>query len=100
MNISPAAVPPCWNTVLSYLYFINKLIVTGFECLFLFSFQDVNLSDSFGRSALHNAVLKGIPGIVRIVLDANADVNIKDDRGDSPLHYSARTGHPDILKVQ
>ena len=72
-----------------------------FEILFwlFFSFADVNLSDSFGRSALHNAVLKGAPTIVEMLLNANADVNIKDDREDSPVHYVARTGNPQILKV-
>ena len=46
-----------------------------------------------GNTMLHEAVLKGIDGIVLHLLKHKANVNVRNKKGNSPLHYAVWKGH-------
>lgn len=48
----------------------------------------LNLRNFAGQTALHFAVLLGMPSTVRKLIDAGADINIRDNRCNSPLHLA------------
>jgi ankyrin repeat protein len=52
----------------------------------------VDARDARGRSALHEAVFAGHPGICEALLDAGADANARDAAGRTPLLDGARAG--------
>lgn len=63
------------------------------------SLADVNSPDSFGKTALHNAILGKHVGIVEQLLNSGADVKCIDERGDSPLHAAAKVNSEAIVTV-
>ncbi|KAJ7386325.1 hypothetical protein OS493_010736 [Desmophyllum pertusum] len=60
---------------------------------------ELSVTDEFGRTPLHNAILGKQLRIVDILLSRGADVQLKDERGDTPLHTAVRTGDERILQV-
>src|SRR5580704_15127002 len=64
--------------------------------------QDVplNVVDSLGGTALHDAVWEGEKSIVALLLQAGADVNAcHAEAGSTPLHYAIITGHTEIAAM-
>ena len=59
----------------------------------------VNDADFEGRTALHLSASKGLLGMVRLLLDANATPTAKDNEGRTPLQLSVVKGHGDVSKV-
>ena len=60
---------------------------------------DIGVTDEFGRTPLHNAILGKQLGIVEILLNKGADVQAQDERKDTPLHTAVRVGDERILQV-
>jgi ankyrin repeat protein len=55
---------------------------------------DINVRDSYGRTALHYAALNGHSDAARILIHNGADVNpLALNDGASPLHYACLNGH-------
>lgn len=53
-----------------------------------------NLQDSYGDTALHDAIGKGDPDIIDELTTApSADFTLKNNRGFNVLHYSALKGN-------
>ena len=59
---------------------------------------DVNIPDSTGRTALHNASIKGDDKIVKCLIDAGANVGAQDCDGMNALHYASQHGHKKIIQ--
>lgn len=60
-----------------------------------YSKELISLLDSYGRSALHYAVLNSSPeqlDVIRILLENGADLNAVDKDGRTVLHYVAEAG--------
>lgn len=60
---------------------------------------DLSITDQFGRTPLHNAILGRHSLVVELLLSGGADVRVKDERGDTPLHTAVRIGDEKILQV-
>ena len=60
---------------------------------------DVGVTDEFGRTPLHNAILGKQARIVEILLNRGASVEEQDERGDTPLHTAVRVGDETVLQV-
>lgn len=60
---------------------------------------DLSITDEFGRTPLHNAILGQHHLVVQLLLSGGANVRVKDERGDTPLHTAVRIGDERILQV-
>ena len=60
---------------------------------------DLCVTDEFGRTPLHNAILGKQFRIVELLLSRGANVEVQDERGDTPLHTAVRVGDERILQV-
>lgn len=60
---------------------------------------DLSITDAFGRTPLHNAILGQHHLVVELLLSGGANVRVKDERGDTPLHTAVRIGDERILQV-
>lgn len=49
---------------------------------------DVDARTAYGRSALHEAALYGLPDIASLLIERGADVNARNPRGETPLFYA------------
>ncbi|XP_032219761.2 transient receptor potential cation channel subfamily A member 1 [Nematostella vectensis] len=82
---------------------LNKAVLSGDHVTvtkFLDRKVDANLPGQFGRTPLHNAVLKGDMRMVKLLLShGRADVGCRDDRNDTPLHFAVRAGNEEIVQV-
>ncbi|KAL9951432.1 hypothetical protein ACROYT_G044091 [Oculina patagonica] len=61
--------------------------------------MELSITDEFGRTPLHNAILGKQLRIVEILLSRGADVQVHDERGDTPLHTAVRIGDERILQM-
>lgn len=66
--------------------------------LLLRSDEDVNQTDSSGRTALHHAVLNHNSEIVQLLLGASADLNRADKQGFTALHLAAQNHRIDVAR--
>ncbi|KAL9955881.1 hypothetical protein ACROYT_G037277 [Oculina patagonica] len=66
---------------------------------FIFKGLELSITDEFGRTPLHNAILGKQHRIVELLLSGEADVQVKDERGDTPLHTAVRTGDEAVLQM-
>ena len=60
---------------------------------------DLNHRGINNFTALHFAVLKKRPGVVKVLIDAGADIQAKDSEGCSPLHVASCSGPLAIVKM-
>lgn len=60
---------------------------------------DLSITDQFGRTPLHSAILGQHNLVVELLLSGGADVRVKDERGDTPLHTAVRIGDERVLQV-
>ncbi|KAJ7373643.1 Transient receptor putative cation channel sub A member 1 [Desmophyllum pertusum] len=60
---------------------------------------ELSITDQFGRTPLHNAILGKQLRIVEILVSSGADIQVQDERGDTPLHTAVRTGDESILPI-
>ena len=67
--------------------------------MFVAFIADIGVTDGFGRTPLHNAILGKQLGIVEMLLNKGADVQAQDERKDTPLHTAVRVGDERILQV-
>ena len=58
---------------------------------------DVNMSDSYGRTALHYAAEQGHAPIIDILLKAGSFVNAMDCEGVTPLYLASARGNTDAV---
>jgi len=73
----------------------SKLFI-DYTIIFL---TDLSITDQFGRTPLHNAILGQHNVVVQLLLSGGADVRVRDERSDTPLHTAVRTGDERILQV-
>ena len=59
---------------------------------------DLDVQDSNGWTALHNAAEKGNTYIVEKLIEKNANVNIQNENGDTPLHIAVSNNKIDVVK--
>eukprot|EP00094_Tigriopus_californicus_P011432 TCALIF_11037-PA protein Name:"Similar to MIB2 E3 ubiquitin-protein ligase MIB2 (Gallus gallus)" AED:0.04 eAED:0.04 QI:0/0/0/0.5/1/1/2/0/1055 len=60
---------------------------------------DINALNAKKCSALHVAVILGLPDCVDALLKHNPDVNLKESFGDTPLHEAITQGHTTIFDM-
>ncbi|KAI5801200.1 ankyrin repeat-containing domain protein [Geopyxis carbonaria] len=64
---------------------------------------DIDQPDCFGMSPLSRACAQCCvhinPGVVQVLLDADADVKSSDDEGLVALHHAAREGHTEVVRM-
>ena len=69
------------------------------RCLIENSEADVDLKDSYGRTALSWAAENGHEGVVKLlIVEGKADVNLKDDGGRTALSRAAVNGHKGVVQ--
>ena len=56
-------------------------------------------TDPFGRTALHEAVVKPDAQVAEILIRAGASVNAKDRQGRTPLHAAAASGRLNAVRL-
>ena len=62
--------------------------------------QDVDLSDGYGRTPLSYAAENGHEAVVRLLLDKGADIESKNyNGGRTPLWWAAGKGHEAVVKL-
>ncbi|OBT84941.1 hypothetical protein VE02_06622 [Pseudogymnoascus sp. 03VT05] len=66
---------------------------------FLESSLAANLKDSYGRTPLSWAAMKGHEGVVKLLLEQGAKVDAKDKYGQTPLSWAAEDGHEAVVKL-
>ena len=60
---------------------------------------DANTRDVFGKSPLHDAVLRGNSELAALLLDHGADAAAADDSGTTPLHVAAHAGNGSLVEL-
>jgi len=58
-----------------------------------------NVTNPFGRTPLHFAVLADSNELVALLLEKGADANVKDKNGETALHLAASLCRPEIVKL-
>ncbi|KAJ3037812.1 hypothetical protein HDV00_001313 [Rhizophlyctis rosea] len=61
--------------------------------------QAIPMVNNEGKTALIIAVMKGLNGVVTVLLDRGAQVNSTDREGSTPLHHAAAYGHFDTVTL-
>ena len=61
--------------------------------------RNINFTDSWGRTALHNAAANGHSDIVWLLLSKSASVVARDFISNTPLHRAAFHGHTSIVEL-
>ena len=75
------------------------LLATHASRLHLFLFiHFLSLQDSLGRVSLHEAIHRGYPAIVILLLAAGANVDKQTNGGNTPLMYAASNGKIEVVK--
>lgn len=59
----------------------------------------MNLTNQYGRSALHMTAIYGLKSTATILIEAKADINVQDEKGRAPLHDAALNGHTDMVEL-
>jgi ankyrin repeat protein len=59
---------------------------------------DVNIKNTYGYTALHEASINGHPEMVKFLIANGADITITNNDGNTPLHFAARYGQIDAAK--
>jgi len=72
------------------LEFVNNLLESG---------ADVNATDIYGQTVLHEVARAWQPDIARYLLSKGADVNRADKYGRRPLHMAAAVNHPQMISL-
>jgi ankyrin repeat protein len=67
--------------------------------MFLKAKMNVNATDASGNSALVLAVNKGLPEMVKRLIDAGADLNVKSSKNLTPLEDACALGKTDVVKA-
>ena len=60
---------------------------------------DVNVTDKFGDTPLHDAASHGHKEIVELLLNAGANMNSKGFEDQTPLHLAALSGHTEVVEL-
>ena len=61
--------------------------------------NDVNVTDSKGRTALFLAASLNRYELIEVLLSSGSDINVIDPLGNTALHEAAEKGHTDIVKM-
>ena len=64
-----------------------------------YSNLDINLMNSIGNTALHNAVLKKLEIVELLLAQDKIEVNIPNNEGDTPLHNAVLKNKLEIVKL-
>jgi len=59
----------------------------------------INSKNDEGKTALHYAIERNKPEVVKLLLEYGADLNIEDPKGSTPLDYTTRTNNEEINKI-
>ncbi len=59
--------------------------------------EDLELTDQYGRTLLHNAVLTERFAVVEYLVTQGAKVNTHDAKGNTPLHFAAQRGNVKLI---
>jgi ankyrin repeat protein len=61
---------------------------------------DVNATDEWGWTALHDAAIQGHAEIVSVLLEAGAELHVQDSEEHyTPLHDAARMNHRKVVQL-
>uniref|UniRef100_H3AJH8 Ion transport domain-containing protein n=1 Tax=Latimeria chalumnae TaxID=7897 RepID=H3AJH8_LATCH len=58
---------------------------------------NINTTDKFGQTALHQVAYTWHPDIAKFLIDREANVNKKDDLGVTPLHVAAAVNYDEMV---
>ncbi|KAF7554286.1 hypothetical protein G7Z17_g3000 [Cylindrodendrum hubeiense] len=72
-------------------------IINGAELLI--SAENVNLVDSWGRTAISYATEKGHEAILKLLIDKGADIESENESGRTPLSWAAENGHDGVVRL-
>ncbi|KAK1763331.1 ankyrin repeat-containing domain protein [Phialemonium atrogriseum] len=61
--------------------------------------EDVNASDDYSQTPLHEAVWSGNIETVRLLIQAGVSLDAKDDDGRTPISWAAAKGHTEIVNL-
>ena len=84
------SVPIVFATYRGRLEIVKILIEAGAQ---------INLTDSHGDTALHEAVFRKHMDIVKLLLENGADINIHGGEGKTALLYAVEHNDPDLVKT-
>ena len=59
----------------------------------------VDITDSYGRTALCIAAKNNRLDVIRLLIESGADPNIKMSRGRTPIYLAIRHGQPETVKL-
>lgn len=60
---------------------------------------DVNAKDSYGQTALYNAIYKKNLDMVKVLIENKSDLNVRDKDDITPLMYTTARGYDAIAKI-
>ena len=89
------------SRIKSRFYAERKALETRVELLLESDtfFQDLNIQDNVGFTALIKASQIGYTKFVRLLLDAGAEVNIQNNEGKTALIWASQKGYIDIIRL-
>lgn len=65
----------------------------------MLKYCDIDISDSSGKTLLHEACECGRAQIVKLLLQNGVDANVKDNYGETPLDMATKYGFDDIVML-
>eukprot|EP00754_Rhynchopus_humris_P043753 Rhum_TRINITY_DN3502_c0_g1::Rhum_TRINITY_DN3502_c0_g1_i1::g.11037::m.11037 len=74
---------------------VNQGDIQQCQCLIVEACADVNYRNTLGETALHVAVMRGLPSVTELLLASGADPNIAQYPslgGRTPLHITTEKG--------
>ena len=84
---------------MSLLRFVESGNLNGVKRIIERNYNEINKTDSYGSTVLHEACQLGQDHIVKYLLERGATIDARDCYGRTPLHFATNNGKLEIVKL-